>query len=163
MKGMLEVSVREIIQRASSSLLVRNTNAGNYDFDAGARLWGRDGVDGGTAVADAASVSSASGALNASAHSLLRRLFLPITTSCHGRPHPDAPPSPRCGTTSLRPTPSTNPPYTPIVRAPSQRSPKPPTTWRSTYGTIRYSLRPRPAFPGGVSRTAWRSSRASVS
>jgi hypothetical protein len=77
MKGALEVSVREIIQRASSSLLVRNTNAGNYDFDAGARLWGRDGVDGGTAVADAASVSSVSGALNASTHSLLRRLFSP--------------------------------------------------------------------------------------
>ena len=77
MKGTLEVSVRDIIQRASSSLLVRNTNAGNYDFDAGARLWGRDGVDGGTAVADAASVSSASGALNASAHSLLRRHVSP--------------------------------------------------------------------------------------
>ncbi len=86
MRGTLEVSVRDIIQRASSSLLVGNADAGKYDFGAsGAGSWG--GCDGGSgagaAAGDAASASGASDTLNASARSLLRR---------HVSPHRDGSP-----------------------------------------------------------------------
>ncbi len=93
MRGTLEVSVRDIIQRASSSHLVRNPNAGKYDFDAGARLWGRDGVDG-MEAGDAASVSSVSAALNASAQSLLRRHVSPHRDGSSRSSASRRPPSP---------------------------------------------------------------------
>ena len=67
MRGTLEVSVRDIIQRASSSLLVKDAG-GKYDIDV-SRLWGYCGDEG-----DAKStVSASSSAVNESANSLLRR------------------------------------------------------------------------------------------
>jgi len=68
MRGTLTVSVRDIIQRASSSLLVTDTNGGKYDFDV-SKLWGYCGDEGDAAASNA----SASSAMNASAKSLLRR------------------------------------------------------------------------------------------
>ena len=65
MKGTLEISIRDIVQRASSSLL--NANGGKYDFDVD-RLWGYCGDEG-----DATSVAGASSAVSTSAESLLRR------------------------------------------------------------------------------------------
>ncbi|KAL7538991.1 hypothetical protein ACHAXR_008965 [Thalassiosira sp. AJA248-18] len=65
MRGTLEISMKDIVQRASSSLL--NPNGGKYDFDV-ERLWGycRDG-------GDTASDAGASSAVSTSAESLLRR------------------------------------------------------------------------------------------
>jgi len=63
MRGTLEISVKEIIQRASSSLLVKDGNVGKYDFDV-ARLWGYC-----LAKSDVGGLSS----IDVSAQSLLRR------------------------------------------------------------------------------------------
>ncbi|KAL9183423.1 hypothetical protein ACHAXT_004279 [Thalassiosira profunda] len=66
MRGSLEISMRDIIQRASSSLL--NANGGKYDFDA-EKLWGYCGNKDDAATSEA----GASSAVDASAESLLRR------------------------------------------------------------------------------------------
>ncbi len=50
-------------------------------------------------------------------------------TSCRGCLRPNAPPSPWHGTNSPCPTLLTNPPYMPITRVPSPRSPSPPPHW----------------------------------
>jgi len=67
MRGTLEISVKEIIQRASSSLLVRDDKAGKYDIDV-AKLWGYCG-DGGDVKSD----SGGSSSMSDSAKSLLHR------------------------------------------------------------------------------------------
>lgn len=64
MKGTLEISVKDLIEKASSSMLVRDPNCGKYDFDV-AKLWGYCGSN--------EDIKSDSGALSASAKSLLRR------------------------------------------------------------------------------------------
>ena len=67
MRGTLEISVKDIIQKASSSLLVKDASASKYDFDV-AKLWGYCGDEG-----DTKSDAGGSSAMNASAKSLLRR------------------------------------------------------------------------------------------
>merc|ERR1719401_1237591 len=64
MKGTLEISVKDLIEKASSSMLVRDPNCGKCDFDV-AKLWGYCGSN--------EDIKSDSGALSASAKSLLRR------------------------------------------------------------------------------------------
>jgi len=67
MRGTLEISVKDIIQRASSSLLVKDDKGGKYEFDV-SRLWGYCGDEN-----DVKSDGGASSAVSASAKSLLRR------------------------------------------------------------------------------------------
>ncbi|KAL7549935.1 hypothetical protein ACHAWF_013190, partial [Thalassiosira exigua] len=93
MRGTLEVSVRDIIQRASSSLLNANGGRYNYNFNAD-RMWGYcgDDDDGGVAASEA---SAASTKASASAASLLRRHVARRDPSGGPTPTPTPPPSRR--------------------------------------------------------------------
>ena len=63
-KGTLEISVKDLLEKASSSLLVRDATCGKYDFGA-EKLWGYCG--------DYENIERDSSALSTSAKSLLRR------------------------------------------------------------------------------------------